>query len=168
MAGTQLDLFGDIVGVARDAQESRRVLREYAEEARISRARLDELSGLPDGYSTKVLSEYPSKTLGMLSFWNIVGALGLAVAFVKDPRGKHRIRNDTIKKAPLPQGHWRDARYRACAQQIITKTCRVGADTRNNSLNAQERSAHGRMMANARWSAVRRRKKELLALLDRS
>lgn len=163
----QLELFGDVVGVARDAQESRKVLRDYADQRKISRAKLDELSGLPDGYSSKVLSDFPSKTLGMLSFWNILGALGLAVAFVKDKRRRHRIESETIKKPPGEQPHWRDARYQACAQAIIKKTCRMGARTRNNSLTDQQRSDHARMMANTRWSAHRKRINELKELLNR-
>lgn len=65
-------------------------LRARAEELNVSRAEIDRVAGLPSGYAGKMLCIPPVKYAGPQSFWNIAGALGLAVQLVVDPEATAR------------------------------------------------------------------------------
>lgn len=181
MSGAQLELFGEVVGVARDAQEAHKVLRDYTERANISRSALDDAAMLPDGYAAKLLSEPPRKGLGfgIGSFWSIVDALGLAIAFVKDKRRTSRftkIPKRDIKRMPKINGepdlslHWRNAKAACMATEMVKKSRIVlsskGGKARVNSMTPEQLSAANRRAANMRWSAHRKRMRELRQLLN--
>jgi hypothetical protein len=50
-------------------------LRQRAEQLDVSRATIDNVSGLVIGYSAKLLSEPPTRGLGPVSFGALTGAL---------------------------------------------------------------------------------------------
>jgi hypothetical protein len=60
-------------------------LRRRADELRLSRRTIDNLSGLPDGYCQKLLGPAKRRKLGMKSLGAILGALGVRLVMVEDP-----------------------------------------------------------------------------------
>jgi hypothetical protein len=68
-----------------DSLESlQKLLRLRIEQTQITRLDLDQLSGLPNGYCSKLFSEVPIKKLGRLSLPLVLGALNVKLIAVVD------------------------------------------------------------------------------------
>src|SRR5262249_38293253 len=93
-----------IAVVVDDLGAAQRALRERAELMDLSREAIDELAGLPKGYTAKVLCEPPVRTLGPVSMFPLAGALGYAIAFVEDEQRKARISKVSKRKPGGPRG----------------------------------------------------------------
>jgi hypothetical protein len=63
----------------------RQALRRRVEQLNVSRNCLDAVSGLPAGYTGKLLAPYGRKKIGGMSFGLIVRAAGLKMVLVDDP-----------------------------------------------------------------------------------
>jgi len=68
-----------------DYNALRNALRQRVDQLRMSRQTLDTISGLPSGYSAKVLSSGARKNLGALSLDLVLKSVGLQMAIVSDP-----------------------------------------------------------------------------------
>lgn len=53
---------------------------------------VDNISGLPDRYTSKLLAPNPIKNLGFLSIEGVLGALGKALVLVDDPEQIERVK----------------------------------------------------------------------------
>jgi hypothetical protein len=51
----------------------------------LTRAQIDEISGLQEGYSSKILRKSRLKKLGSISMPNLFGTLGVKLFLVEDP-----------------------------------------------------------------------------------
>lgn len=120
-------------------------LRARAEELNVSRAEIDRVAGLPSGYAGKMLCIPPIKYAGPQSFWNIAGALGLAVQLVVDPEATARF------AGKMDQRDTKNARLRRMIQKSKLPWL-------INAENAREMGLKGASAANTRRS-VRMRKK---------
>lgn len=60
-------------------------LKDRAADKKITRSKLDELSGMTDGWSGKVLGAAQIHQLGMYGFLSMCAALGLKVVIMTDP-----------------------------------------------------------------------------------
>lgn len=79
-------------------------LRHRKTELQISNATIESISGLPDGYVSKVLAERPIKNLGPLALEGILGALGMVLVAQPDPELKKQIMGRWIpRKRPEPK-----------------------------------------------------------------
>jgi hypothetical protein len=67
-------------------------LRQRAEALNISNEVIDEVSGLQDGYTGKVLGLHPSRNLGKLSLPLLLNTLGLKLAVLEDRQQLARLR----------------------------------------------------------------------------
>jgi hypothetical protein len=65
------------LAIVSDYESLHGALRARAEQLQISRETLDEISGLANGYASKILAPDPIKILGQLSFGPICQALGV-------------------------------------------------------------------------------------------
>src|SRR5262245_16498481 len=59
----------------------------------ISYSTLDEIAGWTDSYSTKVLGEEPLRHMGAMALDAMLGAMGLKIALIDDPKRLDRVRN---------------------------------------------------------------------------
>jgi hypothetical protein len=75
-------------------------LRERADALDISRDVIDEVAGLPDHYSSKILSLGNIKRIGIRSLWPLLGALGLKLLVVEDPAAVERLRSRYVRRNP--------------------------------------------------------------------
>jgi hypothetical protein len=60
------------------------------EQLNVSRENLDQVSGLPSGYSGKLLAPYARKKIGQLSLGLLLKAAGVKMALIDDPEKKRR------------------------------------------------------------------------------
>jgi hypothetical protein len=73
-----------LIGTVTRYSDLHRIMRERAVEIGISREVLDDISGLPDGWSSKVLAPKPIKNMGELSLSEMLPTLGLRLAVMED------------------------------------------------------------------------------------
>lgn len=67
--------------------------RARAEALNVSRATIDDVSGLQSGYTGKLLANPPIKNVGAMSLGPLLGALGLAIVLVEDADQMRRIKS---------------------------------------------------------------------------
>lgn len=138
------------LGVASDMHELQAIMRARAEELNVSRLTLDEATGLPTGYSGKVLAPRPGKRLGRTSLGLYLEVLGLEL--VVRVRDEQRITSDLPKRevsAPcLPWG-----KQLFVTAKFIRQNARKGGKARAASLTARQRQRIARKAARARWGA---------------
>jgi hypothetical protein len=91
----QLATFSDYGGLVR-------ALRDRAEELDVSRLTLDEISGLPSGYSGKLLAPVPIKNLGPIALGPILGAMGVCLILAEDPQQLARVSDRLVKRCQGP------------------------------------------------------------------
>ena len=80
--------------IARSKADLVEILRQRRDELDISHETIDALTGLAEGYTSKLLAPKPIKNLGPMSFGAILGALALGVAavlIVEDPEQARRM-----------------------------------------------------------------------------
>lgn len=74
--------------------ELRELLSDRAEELNLSRATIDEIAGVPDRYSQKLLSARPARNFGPTSLAAILGALALRIVRIEiaeDPEAAAKV-----------------------------------------------------------------------------
>lgn len=130
-------------------------LRARAEELNVSRSEIDRVAGLPSGYAGKMLCIPPIKYAGPQSFWNVCGALGLAVQLVVDPDAVARF------AGRMDQRDSKASRLRRMIQKsklpwlITAENARemglLGAATVNAQRSPGMRRKMARKAAQARW-----------------
>jgi hypothetical protein len=77
----------------RDAEEGRRALRLQAERIGIPRLTIDYISGLPSGYSGKLLGRRSPRRLTLQAFAMLANSLGLSIVLVENEQHLHAIRS---------------------------------------------------------------------------
>jgi hypothetical protein len=103
------------IAEAIDYQSLQDGLRARAADMGISRRVLDEISGLGDGYSAKLLCGRPTRIFGIVSLGLILQSLGVKIILVEDPeataRTITRMGGDRRRESQAVEGarHWRNA-----------------------------------------------------------
>jgi len=99
---------GRILSVFVDYPGMLAALRARAEELRLSRATIDQVAGLPSGYSGKILGIKQVRRLNLISLGPVLGALGIKLVMVEDAaalrdfggrsnkRHENRVRNNVV------------------------------------------------------------------------
>ena len=101
-----------------------RGLRERADQLQISREAIDDLSGLSDGYSAKLLSIPPVKTIGFMSMSPLFETLGVRLMLVEDT--EHTAKTLT-RRTPRVEGHVRTGHVRRKPQPDLALVNAAGA-----------------------------------------
>jgi hypothetical protein len=91
------------VVLVRDEPDLCRVIRERCAELQITYATLDVVALLPDGYSSKLLAEHPTKHMGALTLWSVLGTLGYRIGLVHDEELLSRFRDRPVTREHPPQ-----------------------------------------------------------------
>ena len=89
------------------------ICRHRAAELEMSRAELDRTSGVPDGYSGKVLGKKAVRKLGVWSLELMLGALGLKLVVIEDEAATSRV---LAQRVPVEKN-----------QQRFGNVCRLSA-----------------------------------------
>jgi len=97
-------------------------LRRRAEQLAVTREVLDEVSGLPSGYSAKLLSAVPSRALGATSLPLMLGALGVKLLLVEDHSPAAEALMQRMPKRNRcwvrSSNHWRERKKAATAAAV--------------------------------------------------
>lgn len=151
-----------VIAVIADEADLVTAWRERAEELNASRSEIDRVAGLPTGYAGKMMCIPPIKYAGPQSFWNVCGALGLAVQLVVDPTATARFAGS------MDQRDTKNARLRRMIHKsklpwlITPETARkLGAKGGSNSLSKRSlgyRKKIARMGVKARDQRAKARK----------
>jgi hypothetical protein len=88
---------GDVLAVADDYEVLLAAIRRRKDELGFSFAELDERSGLPDGYVSKLLGPSRIKNLGPLSLGLMLEILGLRLAVVAASAYAPRVRRNELQ-----------------------------------------------------------------------
>jgi hypothetical protein len=141
-----------MLGEFNSIESLQKLLRLRIEQMQISRLDLDQLSGLPSGYCSKLFSEKAVKKLGRLSLPLILGALNVKLIAVVDEAAaaEARITMRTRKASAV--------RVQAVHQIVHTRRSlqkwgRLGGAASRSRMSAREASRLGKLAANARWSS---------------
>ena len=76
------------IAICRDYALLHAVLRARANQLALSRETLDEVAGLPAGYTGKLLGAAKVRRFGPISLGPLLGALGLVLVVREDPESK--------------------------------------------------------------------------------
>lgn len=147
-----------VLAIITDEADLVAALRARAEELNVSRSEIDRVAGLPSGYAGKMLCIPPIKYAGPQSFWNVCGALGLAVQLVVDPA-------TTAKFAgKMDQRDSKASRLRRMIQKskipwlLTPETARELAILSIASMTPAQRKRRGTKAVRARWKLAKARK----------
>jgi hypothetical protein len=137
-------------------------LRERAAALNVSRETLDTLSGVQEGYSSKVLAPRPQssmRTLGRASLGAILGALGTELVLVENPHAMIKLSDrlariggrDLAQVRTKPSGMTK----KMLRSGYFAALGRRGGRARFNAMNQAEKSLLGKAGARARWRRTR-------------
>jgi hypothetical protein len=134
------------LGVVEDVAGLHVIARDRAAALRISRAVLDEVAGLPTGYSGKLLAEQPMRHFGAVSLGPVFEALGMKIVVVEDAESLRRL-------APRLGIDWPSEND--LHRKRMIEIGRQGGKALQASRSPEERSARARTAAKARWRRFR-------------
>jgi hypothetical protein len=146
---------------AGDQAEARAALRNLVDASGMSRRALDELAGLPLGYTDKLLCEPPMRNLGPTSFFALLAACAHRIRFVPDPVARARLRRHhkfiPVVENQRRQGgeHWRHAKALSIVAKMAKETGKIGAIARLVKMTPAQRKRVARIAAKARWAKPR-------------
>jgi hypothetical protein len=144
-------------------------IRQRRDELSITNATIDDIAGLTDRHTSKILAaHFPSRNLGRISFPAVLGALGLgigAIVLLEDPEQVAAVskRWARRKREILKTGQARiGAKLISRARPFVLKeNARAANEARNRLLSSEQRSAIARKAALARWRKHRTRHREV-------
>jgi hypothetical protein len=149
------------IAVCHDPIELQTALRLRADAMNFSRETIDEITGLADGHSNKLLCDPPAKNFGPVSLFLMVRGLGLAVALIEDEAMMEKLRRRPIRvRFNVRKGasHWRNAKAFARAHDTLARLGREGGLKSVAMLTPEELRAKLSKAARARWRKWRERK----------
>jgi hypothetical protein len=120
----------------------------------ISRATLDDIGGLQDGYSSKLLAPVPIRTIGPRMLGLLLGALGCRLVLVEDDAALKRISRRLVQRRPCVNASGDVLPIKRHKRRGIWRTSewsRVMNSRRSLLLSRSKRSAIARKAAQVRW-----------------
>ena len=144
---------------ARDYSDLHLVMRAQAEALEVSRATINDVCGLQNGYAEKLLAPSPIKRLGALTFGPMLRTLGLKLVVYTDPAAiaalAHRMpKRDAVHArngAPVELPPSVEEMTQALVKIRMSENGRRGGHARATSLPAKHRARIARKAARARW-----------------
>lgn len=150
-------------------------LREAAELRRISRAKLDELSGLAEGHSSKILAPIPTKAIGPETEPKIMRGLAVRLVLEDDPERLLQIRDslngraENYVRAGVASMKLKTLSYvNKVAARVVKRDRRAWAKKARReqitTTSPEHRKRIATTAAQARWRKQRKAKKEAAVL----
>lgn len=143
------------LGIVRDYNDLRILLRRMAEVRNISRKEIDRLAGWPDGLAEKALAEEPLRNLGPATIAGGLGALGLMLIAVDDPdalaKFTARAEQRDAKQARMQSDGLHPPIEIKISLRRLRRLAVRGGKKRWSKLSPRERTRLARRIAKARW-----------------
>lgn len=157
-------------GEVRDQRQLHALLRALADKRGISRRTLDDLAGLSETHSERILSELPEKRIGMDTMFKLLHGLGAKLVIEDCPERLTEIsdflsgRADHMVRARVASIRVKTREYlKKSASRIVKNDRRKWASNanqvRNTKLSPEQRSAIARHAANTRHRRERAARK---------
>lgn len=154
------------LAVVRDYAELMDAIRARRDELDVTHRTIDDVAGLQDGYTSKLLAVPPIRRLGLQGMGTLLGALGLALVVVEDSEALRRVagrllkRRMTARYAQLARVEMLSAESRIGRGLILTgEKARKMLQMRNKKLSPFRRKIIARNAARAKhkklWSKPR-------------
>lgn len=138
-----------VLGVIRSYADLHQLMRWRADALEITRARLDEIAGLQEGYSAKLLSPSPMKKLGDKTLGYVLPALAMKLVAVVDEEALARIKNRlTPRLLPSVLGTTLEFKF---SRKELKRRQRAGGRKRIEKMTKEQLSEHARHMNKMRW-----------------
>lgn len=153
-------------------------LRQVREERGITNEVIDEISGLQSGYTGKLLSPRPARSLGLHSLGPVLGAVGKALIMVDDPDQIKRVKNRWQKRKRIHSKAAEQASRASMAgaiqemqqfqaklelsermKQLAKLGASKGGKARAKAMSKRARQQVARTAALARWAKAEEAKK---------
>jgi hypothetical protein len=146
------------IAVVRSVDDLHAALRQRATALNISRATIDEVAGLPGGYSGKILAPRPVKRLGSLALNLLLPTLGLQLVLVEDEAALARLRTRLVARevaVPSRACLWAGKARIEVSRRWVRRIAADGGRARARALSPKERSKQARAAAVYRWKTIR-------------
>jgi hypothetical protein len=136
-------------------------LRARRDELQISNETIDDIAGLAERHTSKLLAaNFPSRSLGKVSFPLLLGALGMGIArveIVEDPEAVALVKDRWLKWKRLPYGSPRLSKKQIehARPAVLRANAKRANVARNAMLSCEQRTAIARKAAKARWRKQR-------------
>jgi hypothetical protein len=155
------------IGEAIDYDSLQAVMRLRADQLKISRAEIDRLSGLPDGFASKVLCEQPIRRLGPDTIGPMMAALAMKMVLAQDAQAfaKYAARCQQREEKQARNATYANtvsmAELKLVNHAFFKRNGKRAARARNAKLSGREKSQIARLGGLARWKKhrVKRRMK---------
>jgi hypothetical protein len=144
------------------------ILRSRANDLKISRLDLDEVSGLQPGMASKLLAPRPLKRLGPTSQPLLLGALGIKFQVVVDDEKTAALQQRITTRTSRPVSMHTAAVHYEVSPRFLRKIGRKGGANSRRYMTPAEASALARRAVNARWAAKRKRKEHAARTINRA
>jgi hypothetical protein len=89
---------GEALAIVTNYEQLLQAIRNRRDTLLVTHHTLDALSGLPDGYVSKLLCDPPMKHLGAISFGSVLGVLGLRLVVEVDDEALAKVRARLVKR----------------------------------------------------------------------
>jgi hypothetical protein len=140
---------GDIIGEATDHDSLVALLRQRKAALQLSDQLVDELGGLAQGHTGKLLGAAPVKTLGAVSLSALLAVFGLKLVVVVDEMQTARIGHRWQRKA-VTRDHPASYTIAAARPLVLARAARKAALARWKGTTPEDRAAVGAMLVVAR------------------
>jgi hypothetical protein len=140
-----MDFFAEI----REPYDFNAALRARAQQLDVSRATIDAIAHLQEGYSAKLLSPHPKKHLGQISF-RTIRSLGLRVFIIDDLDATEALK-DQLEPRRKQQRFCETTAAVNLAPRLVHFILGERARRLNRSRTPAQRTESARRAANARW-----------------
>lgn len=127
------------------------IMRTRADQLQITREQIDEISGLQNGYASKVLAPNPIKKLGATSMPLMLPALGMKLMAVEDPEALKRITRRGLKREVASSQVSAAVQFKL-TYRFLRKIAKKGGENSRKFLTRRRRRQLARKAARARWS----------------
>lgn len=144
---------GRVLAEFRDYDQMLDGIRARIVELQLAGETLDDVSGLPKGYASKLTAPRPTRRIGAVSFGPMLGVLGMKCLFVEDEDAVRRVagrlkrRNSNLVRSAASE-------FRL-THRWLRKIARKGGKSRDAKLTPEQRSELARELNRIRWNKPR-------------
>lgn len=138
------------LAIIRNVDDLHAALRARAETLGVTRETIDSISGMQQGYASKLLAPRPLKKIGPQSMGLILPALGCALVLIVDDAAMLQVGSRLVKRDFPNRAHSAVVHY-SVSLRFLRKIGRKGGANSRKNLTPQKRRRLARKAANARW-----------------
>jgi len=153
------DMDGRILATVTDYAGMLAALRDRADELRLSREAIDQVAGLPSGYSGKILGIGQVRRLNLISLGPVLGALGVKLVMVVDGAALKQFGGRSAKRHENRVRHGVLTQLMMRNRKDFSLMGKVGGANSRRYMTGAAASRLGRKAAKARWRKVKHKRR---------